>query len=602
MRFFLMIVLLVAAAAGSAFFIGRGYEPMATIALGEREGMVRAAAGGAEAPAICPLGIDAAEGENVILADLEGSKILHVNLEANTVREHRLEIAPTVLVEGVLFDAGTLFVWGMDAARGVSRIDALTLNSEGAYAVNDGGGFFDVAPSISLDARGRMEALGYVPEDDSGFLGSVNRLRSTTRVVTEQWQDSIDQADGTINVEFLRSGNEDVEFRVHTLDGRVISGVYVFEGEFVSARAYQRAIPGHAAIIMSESRLVGGTLAFAQSVILVDLATGEAELFRVPALANEICQPKQNLAITDGGSVYAISVQPDVVRINRLTPSGPFIAARFVMARAFENLTAPAPPPTETPAETPGPADPAAPEPAPAPAPLPEFVEAPQSQTIPRRAVVQNACLYLNHAWTMTEANYALTGRTEPWRRPRRLNDQIGASLTGLPYAWGGADRLTEFTRKLSLGRPAGDVCTPTCGGNVVRDAQGEVNGVYTAGVDCSGFVIRAWGWRGARHTTSSIANVSTPITLEELRPGDILNDAGSHVRMFVAWHGPSRIEIIESAVSCGGLCRRVLPLESFRGYAPLRPQHVVADDTITTQDIDAMCDPSRSAPQQDAP
>ena len=72
-----------------------------------------------------------------------------------------------------------------------------------------------------------------------------------------------------------------------------------------------------------------------------------------------------------------------------------------------------------------------------------------------------------------------------------------------------------------------------------MRDDRSEVNGVFTAGVDCSGFVLRSWGWRGARHTTSSLANVTTAIALEDLRPGDILNDAGSHVRLFVAGKAP---------------------------------------------------------------
>ena len=435
MRWVVVLLSLLAVGAGVLVYVSKGYETAMTVPTGDGQGMVAARIGDAEQAAICPLGIDAADGERLLLVDLVNSKVLTLDLAANRVSENALEVDPSVIVEGVLHDEGALFVWGQDASGAESRIDAYALGDDGTYAI-DSGGFLDTAPAMSVDGQRRMEALGFVPEDDSGFLGSVNRLRSPTRVVTDQWEDTVDHDEGVINgVDFLRSGDQDVEFRIHALDGRVIRGVYVLEGDFVSARVYPRNIPGRVALVISESRLTEAGLSFAQSVILVDLASGEAALFRVPSRGGEICLPKQNLAITQRGAVYTISVAEDAVRISRLQPVGPFVFANFALSRAYENLRVP---PINIPAQE---------AEASAEAPIPE---APQAPALPAPVFSESPARPANRAARRHRKRLPLSQprldherselpadrRPQRWRRPRRLNDQIGAELRGLPYAW----------------------------------------------------------------------------------------------------------------------------------------------------------------------
>ena len=93
------------------------------------------------------------------------------------------------------------------------------------------------------------------------------------------------------------------------------------------------------------------------------------------------------------------------------------------------------------------------------------------------------------------------------------------------------------------------------------------------AGVDCSGFVSRAWGLK-AHNGTFKLASIAAPLpTIFDLKPGDILNRPGNHVRLFVGFEpGPEvRLRTLESAVSCGGVCERVFTPAQLQYYRPMR-------------------------------
>ncbi len=187
------------------------------------------------------------------------------------------------------------------------------------------------------------------------------------------------------------------------------------------------------------------------------------------------------------------------------------------------------------------------------------------------------------HAWTLGEANYENQGiesRCEPqayqWRRPVELNGLLGERIIGLPYRWGGyLTRLSSFDSGLSNGRLAGDTCTCRSGENycVVPEA---------IGLDCSGFVSFSWKLSGY-YTTSSLSKVSDQIRWSQLRPGDIVNRAGRHVRLVVGVNGKGagqQVQVLESAVSCGGVCRRTYTANDLqsRGYVPLRRINLIGE------------------------
>jgi hypothetical protein len=193
-------------------------------------------------------------------------------------------------------------------------------------------------------------------------------------------------------------------------------------------------------------------------------------------------------------------------------------------------------------------------------------------------AVLARARPYLDTKWTLNPGNFQqsdIEHECEPeqgliWTRPARLSlSKVGRTVTSLPYNWGGFDSVESFRHRLAASRPAlaGNVCTcrdPRFNGCIVPKA---------AGVDCSGFVSRAWGLK-SHEGTSRLAMLAAQLpSLFQLRPGDILNRPGSHVRLFVRFEpGPEvRLRTLESAVSCGGVCERVYTPAQLQSYRPMR-------------------------------
>lgn len=207
--------------------------------------------------------------------------------------------------------------------------------------------------------------------------------------------------------------------------------------------------------------------------------------------------------------------------------------------------------------------------------PTKALVEAARSIPDERVAILARADLFYKLAWPLAPANYngkyssvcdKSTGKF--WLRPSRLNGKTGETIKAVPYAWGVKDTLDGFSKKIRAGALAGNVCTcrdPAVNDCVIREV---------AGIDCSGLVSRAWDI--APLGTSGLAGKGRPRDrIEQLLPGDILNKAGSHVILFVAFNPtatPPSVTAYESSLHCDGVCRRDIPLRQLRGYKLYSP------------------------------
>jgi hypothetical protein len=196
---------------------------------------------------------------------------------------------------------------------------------------------------------------------------------------------------------------------------------------------------------------------------------------------------------------------------------------------------------------------------------------------ISRQKILENARRYLDFDWVLKPQNYqhaGLSAQCAPpgskWKRPDRLSGKMNQQVRAVPYRWGGFDSLALFRDRLDEGYLAGDVCT-------CRKAEyGFCITAKSTGVDCSGFVSRTLEEK--YYTTSSLHRITERLrSFRDLRPGDILNRAGSHVRLFVGFseQGPLRLKTIESAVSCGGVCAASYTVSQLSRYAPLRYKNV---------------------------
>ncbi|MCK0195936.1 hypothetical protein MWN34_03325 [Ancylobacter sp. 6x-1] len=186
-----------------------------------------------------------------------------------------------------------------------------------------------------------------------------------------------------------------------------------------------------------------------------------------------------------------------------------------------------------------------------------------------RLGVIQMGLGFEGLKWQVSPQSYGkdpdmrCTGFDGRVRRPGYLDGQVGQEVRGVPYCWGCFGTLIQFKRKVDAGALAGNWCTRD-------DPRTDV-----VGVDCSSFVSATWGL--SRHyTTAEIPRITKPLDNPwDLKPGDALNKAGSHVMLFVKFTPDRKVEVLEASTGgCNGrVCRNVYPLSVLlaRGYQPVR-------------------------------
>jgi len=200
-----------------------------------------------------------------------------------------------------------------------------------------------------------------------------------------------------------------------------------------------------------------------------------------------------------------------------------------------------------------------------------------------RDQILSTAKSYLSVNWILNEENWARDGvdnvcdKTSRrfWLRPLHFQkSMIGTAIGPMPYAWGGDDTPASFKDRLTNQRAlAGDVCT--CRDASLNDC---VFFPKAAGVDCSGFVSRAWGLN--KLGTAGLLKVSSKVGLQELMPGDAFDWPGHHVRLLVRIDtGPPTIfHVIESATKrdCEGVCESQYRATQLNQYVPIRLHKVL--------------------------
>lgn len=132
----------------------------------------------------------------------------------------------------------------------------------------------------------------------------------------------------------------------------------------------------------------------------------------------------------------------------------------------------------------------------------------------------------------------------------------------GIAYKWGGTDTRDSFWENVVV----------NCGWAGDTDSAAIVSGTY--GDDCSGYASNCL--RSGRYTTSSFPTICTQVTYPLIAPGDLMNNAGSHVRIFEKYTGTNLTMVLEctTGVNPGRVTRRVLATDA--NYVPLRYNSMV--------------------------
>jgi hypothetical protein len=176
---------------------------------------------------------------------------------------------------------------------------------------------------------------------------------------------------------------------------------------------------------------------------------------------------------------------------------------------------------------------------------------------VTRQQMLDTAQGMAEHKWICKAAN--LTASCLKQYKSRFTKDQ---EVVGVAYDWGGMDDRTTFDKKLAKPLAAGS-------------HQEEGVSDCTAGVDCSGLLSLCWG-QTKKFGTSTIGKIAPTLkdvnVLTDLRAGDALNKAGSHIVMFVGYNADGTINVYEAA---GSHSRVVLTTEAtwarFKQYVPIR-------------------------------
>lgn len=174
-----------------------------------------------------------------------------------------------------------------------------------------------------------------------------------------------------------------------------------------------------------------------------------------------------------------------------------------------------------------------------------------------RKEIVARALKLANHSWVCGASNiHASCSR-------KYLSDwKPGQHVTGIPYSWGGTDGPEDFERKLASGSAAGS-----------HSRYGVLS--CTAGIDCSGFVMLCWGLPpGHSYSTSNLRTIAGKPRynwFSDMKPGDVLNKAGSHVVLFTGYNPDGSINVCQASGSKARVVCGATHWSSFKGYIPLQ-------------------------------
>jgi MYXO-CTERM domain-containing protein len=133
---------------------------------------------------------------------------------------------------------------------------------------------------------------------------------------------------------------------------------------------------------------------------------------------------------------------------------------------------------------------------------------------ISRTEVLDRAKAYVFYPFRTNTANQTASCAGD-YQSAYQPGDHMGVS-----YDWGGWASLFDFDQKLGEGYGAGS------------PAFGDVYWC-TVGVDCSGFVSRAWQ-TNQKYATISIPDISSSVSVGNLLVGDVFNKTSYHVAMYI--------------------------------------------------------------------
>jgi cell wall-associated NlpC family hydrolase len=536
----------------------------------------------------CPVGIEFLTGHELALVDSATRRILTTDVAARRfVSAGAINLEPTVFPVAAVFEEGRLWLWAQSASGDIQLP---------AGFARDGAEWFRSPdlPQAGNRLLERFRDLGLSPPQAASVGIAPDQPNVTASSSASDTYQPSPSFDWTEVVPGENGRGATARFQTSGTTLRLVARAANGTETAVDVRAPRQVLIAHALGVGPAGETYFTVQNWDPNTADFDI---REEVRRTDALdtvydvplAESDCVSKQHVAVSPSGEIYALRVQERSVAILRLKPRTFAAKARaWLEAQGFD---------------------------------LPRLnvqdvlgvVGAAKAQilqsggAISRRDVVANACSYLRETWSATAGHLAAppgtcacrSGSCNRQYTPATDMVVVGQQISGVPYNWGGADRLVDFRRKVGVdGRPGGNVCTN--GDKGILRSGTDATGIHPAGVDCSGFVTRALGYPGAGHphTTRTIATIADPVAKLDMRPGDLANKAGNHVRMLLNWRRPANgapwdsIEMIESTTEWDGVGRKIRAFVELSGggsrggYVMLRPDRIAETAAPLDRDL----------------
>ena len=454
------------------------------------------------------------------IADTVGNRLLHYSPTGQALSTIDLHDHQVVGVGDLEITASDILV--LDIAAVIPRVLRLSPDGEllASYEVPKdlwlANGLSGIAvgdrSEVLIEREGGALVSQLVDADGKIAPVALDRVIQRGRLYTASPAD-LTAADATRG--HIIAGNKRIEVDVtHSLGGLRLLGVNADDDFYVA---------------VDEVAIADSGVQVDQTVRHYNAAGELLGLARVP-LAEQYAYVAHGLAVSPDGGVYALITRPDRVEVQRLRFSRelrPILPAASAGQKSLQDD---------------------------------EYHGATVLSCVTRDSMISTALGYINNVkyLSLTNTDGTCAGRG----KPRYITG--AGDYPSVSYDWGGWDTVSQFNGYMDPNTlQAGDVGT----GTVESCSRGD---------DCSGFVTVVWQLT-TKYSTRMIPSVSKKLrSTSALLPGDVMNDAGSHVVLFESF-GSNGIYDYESTTYNGN--DRVIYMFStwarLKGYSPLRFNNV---------------------------
>jgi hypothetical protein len=194
---------------------------------------------------------------------------------------------------------------------------------------------------------------------------------------------------------------------------------------------------------------------------------------------------------------------------------------------------------------------------------------------IKRTEIMDNARPYMDIHWYCSPEN---SSNNEIIRLPDsayiRTPEWVAeGNLVAVPYKWGGFTHIDNFSDRILAGAYGGDNYTSRTDPWAVSFGD-----TYCVGLDCSGYVSRAWGLTG-KEWTGSLPFISYELPYwDQVLKGDIYNKSGSHVMLVVENNPSGTVNIAHASGYDWKVSKWSYTPGSLSGYIPRQYKYVIND------------------------